>query len=257
MTTFWFTVASAADDGPAPAPDPAPIELAPAEEELPSALDGLDQAHTETPTGIDLEDVLPDWAPDTSKQRLRGQLFARPVLGGVVLPEDGWGLRVGGALGHRMWTMKPGAVSFGTEERVSLTAPIGGAKGYAADASILVGPWLGPVGLRVGPVARLDRWNWGDGVVLDDALGVGVLGDVSVVLGKAVVTAGVSPTWLLTGDRGPASDVFLLGLGDETSWRGGVGWIGRPLQWSLDLEARDTAVGTLWSGGLALQLRFL
>jgi hypothetical protein len=259
----WMACAAMAEE---PAPEPAPAPPAPAEpasipldagdEVLPSALDGLEQARAETPQGLSLDDVVQDWVP-TTRQRLRGQVFAKPVAGVVVLPGDGASARLGGALGHRLWTMKPGLLSFGTEERLVATGVLGAGSGGAVAASAVLGPWLGPVGLRAGPTVRHDALRWSDDVALSGATAVGVAGDLTVVAGPVSLTAGVEPAWLVSGERRAAPDALLVGLGDETTWRAGVGWLGRPLQWGLDLEARDTAVGTIWSGGLSLQLRFL
>lgn len=242
--------AEPADPAPGPPPEPAPILLDAGGEVLPSALDGLEAARDETPE-LALDALLPDWVPVT-KERLRGQLFVRPLAALVVLPSEGTAVRLGGAVGHRWWTLKPSTVDWGGEERGWVAAPVGGVSGYGVGGQVVGGPWIGPVGLRVGPTLRADRADFGDGVVLRGATAVGASADLALALGSLTVTGGAEPAWLVSGDRTPAADGA---PGDEWTWRAGFGWQGRPLQWALDGEARATAVGTVWSGGLSLQVR--
>lgn len=263
MIGLLLPLAAAAEPSPSeppPAEPPsapeAPIPLDAGAEPLPSALDALDQAHAERQGEVTLDQVVADWVPK-DRQRLRGQLFVRPIAGVVVLPDEGGSARLGVAAGHRAWTLKPGPLAFATEERVVATGLLGAGLGGSLAGSALLGPWVGPVGLRVGPTARLDASRWSDDAVLSGAGAVGIAGEVTLAAGPVSVTAGVEPAWLVSGDRRPARDALILGLGDETTWRAGLGWAGRPIQWGIDLEARDTVVGTLWTGGLSFQLRFL
>lgn len=259
-----WTVAAAEEPAPAPAPEPAPepapIELFAPDDPLPSALDGLEGAHAEAPAGLSLDGLVPDWAP-VAHLRVRGNVFVKPLAQALVAPGEPFAVRLGAAGGHRWWTFRPAPpsvdarrlVDVGGEERLTLSAPVGGARGVALGASVVAGPWLGPVGLRLGPSLRHDHLDWRP-TELPAATAAGAVADLSLLAGKLVVTGGVEPMWLVGGDRRPADDAL---PGDEWSWRAGVGWLGRPLQWTIDGEARSTVIGTVWSGGLSLQLRVL
>ena len=112
--------------------------------------------------------------------------------------------------------------------------------------SAQVGPWLGPVGLRLGPVVRSDRTEWrGAGLTLEDALLLGGRATVSLALGPLRPTAGMELGVIAAGPRPPAdpTDAVLPLLGDETGYSLGLAWMGRPLSGSLHTTLRQTTIG--------------
>jgi hypothetical protein len=242
----WLMVARAEE----PAEQPEPTEIPPAEE-LPSALDTLEQSHEEREE-IALGEQLADWV-SMPGSLVRGRMLARPLLG-MAVHEQRVAMRVGGALGHQWWTMTEGTVQLGGESRLELLAPIGGATGYRLELGTRAGPWLGPVGLRVGPLLRVDRERWGE-ELLPTALLAGGGADLSLLLGPVVLMAGFEPVWMLAGERASATGGPLPALGAETTWRAGLGTTGQPVQFSLELADRQTALGSIVEAALSLRIR--
>lgn len=264
---WWWGIAWATEGDPAPAPAPSPapeeqddgpdvIEIDAPDEPLGSAVDSVEAAHDE----LRMEGQSADWIP-LPGNLLRGRLVVRPLLGGEVA-DGAFAVRAGGAVGHQWWTLGVGKVAAGGEELVSLTAPIGAARGRRLGAQIVAGPWLGPVGLRLGPTLSWDRLEFrpsGDALLLDDAVLVGGVADLSAALGPVVASVGLEPTWIVSGDRDAADggDVPLPVLGDETTWRAGLGWSGRNLELSFGVGLRETAIGAVGEGTLGLRVRLL
>lgn len=251
----WMVSAFAQSEAPSEGDPQAPsaeeasqtIEIAPAAD-LPSALDGLDQAHAE----VKIAPVLGDWVAMPGNL-VRGRPIVRPLLA-MAVHERRMALRVGGALGHQWWTLTEGALQLGGESRLEITAPVGGSSGYRVELGTRAGPWLGPIGLRVGPLLRADRERWGE-ALLSRALLLGVGLDLSLLLGPLALTAGVEPAWSLLGDRAPAASGPLPGLGAEAAWRAGLGTTGKPAQLSLELIDRQTALGPIVETALTLRIR--
>jgi hypothetical protein len=242
----WLTVARAEE--------PAPTEIPPVED-LPSAIDTLDQSHNDVQgerEGVALTQQMADWV-SLPGSLVRGRMLARPLLG-VAAHDQRFALRVGGALGHQWWTMTESTVQLGGESRLELLVPMGGATGYRVELGTRAGPWLGPVGLRVGPLLRLDRERWGE-ELLSTALLVGGGADLSLLLGPVVLLAGVEPGWAVAGERPDALSGPLPALGTETAWRAGLGTTGQPVQFSLELTDRQTAVGPVIEASLSMRLR--
>lgn len=247
MWWWWAPIALAVEE-------PREVEIEPAEP-LPSALDDLDDAARE----VELEaPELEDWVP-LPGALLRGRWYAKPLLSWTHLPGDegGGAVRLGAALGHQWWTLDSLPVQVGGESRLEVTAPIGGARGRRIELNTVAGPWLGPVGVRLGPSLRWDRDAWFDGALLDNALAVGALGTLSVGAGPVRVYGGVEPAWLVAGTRSAAdpAEATLPVLGDETTWRAGLGWIDRPVNWTLEGALRETAAGSVLEVGLGVHFR--
>ena len=250
----WFarlSLAQSPEEPPAPTPEDPPkpdtIEIAPAET-LPSAIDTLQTAHEEVAIGPQLGDW--DALPGAL---VRGRPMIKPLLTTAIY-EGRVAVRGGFALGHQWWTMRDEGVQLGGESRLDFAAPIGSAKGYRAELSTKAGPWLGPVGVWVGPWLRADRELWGDDD-LAPALLLGPSADLSLLLGPVVLSAGVEPGWRVAGDRARALSGPLPSLGAETAWRAGIGTTEAALQLSLDLVERQTAIGAITELGLTLRLR--
>ncbi|MCB9683462.1 MAG: hypothetical protein H6738_19265 [Alphaproteobacteria bacterium] len=230
------------------------IEISAPEEELGSAIEGIDDVHAEVKLGPQLE----DWVP-LPGNLVRGRFVVRPLLGAEGA-QGRFAVTAGAALGHQWWTLGDGPVGAGGEELVRVSAPIGGLKGRRVDAEIVGGPWVGPIGLRVGPTLTWDRLDpGGDLPVLEDAVLVGGLVDLSAMLGPVVLTAGLQPAWVVGGERVGADPeaVPLPVLGDETTWRAGVGLIGDHLELLLGAALRETAIGPIGEGTLGLRVRLL
>jgi hypothetical protein len=135
-------------------------------------------------------------------------------------------------------------VQLGGETSARIGAPLGGATGYRLDLGSAHGPWLGPVGLRVGPALRVDREQWGEAELAAAAL-VGGSVDLAVDAGPLSLWTGVLPLWALGDARPEAQDPLLPVLGTETTWRlGASGTVGR-IDLGLELATRGTAIGAL------------
>lgn len=243
----WFVVVAAAED-----PDTGEVELAPADP-VPSAVDGIDAAAGET-EGAELLAAIEDWVP-LRDDRLRGKPFVRPVLGGSTHGGRA-AVRVGAAVGHAWWTLADHAARLGGESALRLTAPVGGAAGWRVELGTQAGPWLGPVGLTVGPVLRAERERW-DEEELGAALLGGGIADVSLDAGPVGVFVGVEPLAALAGGRAPAVGGPLPALGAETAWRAGVRFPIGPAQIGVELADRQTPIGSVVEAGFRLRLELL
>lgn len=216
-----------------------PVQVAaaqaiPGAERLPSALDTLVPG-----PGLDrLGDALDEVRPAL----VRSKLFARPTLGLAVA--EGVALLVGGAGGHRWWTPAVGAVQLGGETVAGLTAPLGAARGYRVDVASTHGAWLGPVGLHLGPVLRVDREQWGS-EVLDDGILLGGAADLAVDVGPVAISAGALRLWPVRGAREA-----------EWTWRAGVQLAIAKSDLGLDGAWRATAIGPIADVVLSIGWRF-
>lgn len=238
-------------EGGEPGPEP-PAEAAPAPQvprtvdlstdgSLGSALDAIGTA-SRTP-GPSLE----GWAP-LSEGALRGRWGIRPELAVALLPGEStqWAVRSGATISHRWWPLGEAPVQLGGQTDLTAIFPIGGATGRRFVLSSQVGPWLGPVGLRLGPVVRSDRTEWRSaGLTLEDALLVGGRSTVSVALGPLRVAAGLELGVIAAGPRPPAdpTTAALPLIGDETGYSAGLAWMGRPLTSNVQIVHRQTAIG--------------
>lgn len=257
---WWLGLAWAGDEEPAPAPsEPAPepevIEIS-TDATLPSAIEAVDEVHEEVALGPQLE----DWIP-LPGNLVRGRWVIRPLLGAEVV-EGAAAVRLGAAAGHQWWTLGEGTLRAGGEETLRFTAPVGAERGRRLDLAVAAGPWVGPVGLRVGPTVAWDRAEFRpgpDALLLDEALLVGGAVDLTLVAGPVALTAGVEPAVVVAGDRGGADPaaVPLPVLGDETTWRAGVGLLGDHVELLLGAALRETAVGAVGEGTVGLRVRIL
>lgn len=235
------------DPIPKDAADPDVIEIEPVDE-LPSAIDTLGTSHEEVAIGPQLGDWTALPGP-----LIRGRPMLRPLLA-VSAHSGSFALKGGLTLGHQWWTLTEEALQIGGETRFEMSAPIGAARGYRLELSTRAGPWLGPVGLRLGPLLRADREQWGD-EILDTGLILGGSADLSLLLGPIVLLAGVEPGWAVIGERPAAVSGPLPALGTEQAWRAGIGTTGQPLQFSVELLDRQTAIGPIIETSLSLRIR--
>ncbi len=219
-----------------------------------SALDGLDEDARQTSEDATLPLELP-------RPPVRGRYGARPVLEGSLLAggeRTYWAMRVGIDLSHRYWRLTDRTVQLVGQTSLRATAPIGAATGRRFELNSTVAPWIGPVGLRIGPVVRSDRVRWRTPELeLVDTLAVGGRADLALELGAWRAFGGIEITWLVAGNRPPAdpATAILPVVGDETAYRLGVGRQGRRLLTALRGNWRETAIGAEIDVGLQFGLR--
>lgn len=279
LLTCLFATALAAEPAPeAEGPEPPPE--APAEDTEhttePQAADGDTTAAAEAPPepesfeipsvtldGVDLS------APDAlgsvvlqveAEQRtlLRSRVGLRPELG-LVLATDQQvdaGARLGGTLAVHWWTVPQKGLTWSGETLVGAAGLVGGVQGWDAEASSTVGPWLGPVSLRLGPALRGDSTGSPNRFAnLPNAFLIGLRGTMTVDAGKVVFQAGATPLWLAAGARnpGPAPGVTELDVHGSLSFRVPLGRFIK-LQLGLGSTTRLTAIGPLVDLHLLLHL---
>ncbi len=246
------------DEAPPPGEDPPqgePISIdLSTDRQLRSALDaieGLDQA---------VEAGLEDWAA-LSRKLGRARWASRPELAVSILQGEPsrWAPRVGATFTHQWWPLGDAAIQIGGTTELTALFPVGGARGRRFVLRSTVGPWLGPVGLRVGPVLRSDRTDWRVADrLLDDALLVGAGATVTLAAGPIRPTAGIELGVLAAGPRGPADPQTapLPLIGDETGYSVGLAWMGRPLTVNVHTTLRQTEIGSEIDArlGVGLQL---
>jgi len=224
------------------------IELSPPEDVGGTALDDLDEEERD-------ELSLPGLP-------LRGRLAIRPLLDVTLLSADRtwWAVRAGLSIDHRYWFLTNRTVELAGSTELRASFPFGAAYGRRFVLSSTLGPWLGPLGVRVGPVVRSDRVGWRSADVLNpDTLALGGRGDLSVGVGRVRATFGLEVAWLALGDRPPADPerATLPVIGDETAWRLGLGHQGDRWFTALNATWRETAIGSEIDAGLQLGLRLL
>ncbi len=175
--------------------------------------------------------------------RLRGRFFLRPTLsyGGLDRSTSG---RLGISGGHRWFQITEDGFSLAGETRLSADTPLAGASGSAVSLSTLAGPWIGPVGLRLGPILRYEQARYED-ATLDPALLVGGRGILSVEAGSLCPYIGAGLDTIISGQRpGDLEPIALLGLARER------GWVRLAGQGSF----QQTAQGLRWTVGLGISL---
>ena len=110
--------------------------------------------------------------------------------------------------------------------------------------SSLAGPWLGPIGLRLGPSVRYEHADYGD-AVLDPAWTIGGQAILSAELGPLSPYIGGGVEAVIAGERPEGVEpIVRFGLSHERGWRRLSG------QGSL----QQTTQGTRWLAGLSLQI---
>ena len=242
------------EDPQSPPPSDAPAEVAPAEprtftltpaEELDSALDELEAAIEDTDPMSEalIEELGAVLPPGLVSPRLRGRFFLRPTLalGGL---DRAAAVRMGVKGGHRWWRITPQERTLAGETSLSVDTPLSGASGSAVALSSLAGPWLGPIGLRLGPALRYESADYGD-AVLEPAWTAGGRAILSAELGHFSPYIGGGIDAVLAGERpGSVEPIALIGLSREKGWRRLSG------QGSL----QQTAQGTRWLAGLSLKI---
>ncbi len=221
------------------------VELS-SDEELPSALDGMDPARR--------------GEAGASSALGRGRFSARPLASVAFLATDRtyWTTRVGAALTHRAWSLRSTGLRGAGETELSVLFPIGGVHGRRVSLTSEWGAWLGPVGLRAGPAARWDRTVWRNAdVVLQDALLVGARATLTLQLGPVSPMVAIEPAWRAAGARGSATaaSATLPVLGDETGYSLGLGVVGSRVTIGVRADWRETVAGPEVDGVLSVALQ--
>jgi hypothetical protein len=243
-------------DVPPPTPAPPVVIEIPAYT-IDKGLGGFDQEvrayDDEGFEGIDL-----DWAapPDL----IRGKWYVRPVVGYSQLrgpAAQGGAVRVGANVGRQWFLTGDSPVQGGGNIGLVATAPIGQATGFLVHGEALAGPWLGPVGLRVGPTLKVERESWVQGdALLDTALLVGGRAVLTVDAGVLKPFVEVEPNAVVAGERASVpSPVLLPVLGTETTYGAGLGLHTGWLYMTGKVHWRETAVGRLLDVGVGITLR--
>ena len=217
---------------------------------LGSALDDFAEkgATVAAEDGARLEDLVADEFTRLERPVLfRSRWFVKPLLSWANL--DGRsGLRPGLAVGHQWFPVADVPVQLAGETRLAAAAPIGGLRGYSFELTSLAGPWIGPIGFRVGPSLHWDRWN-GERVYLQDALLLGPMATLALDAGRVHPWVGMEPAWILLGDRqawGPVG---------EFSMMAGVQFALKGLHLGAHGTWRETSAGRLLDIGLTLHVR--
>ncbi|MFK7929685.1 MAG: hypothetical protein AB8H79_15945 [Myxococcota bacterium] len=245
---------------PAPA-TPAPrrvIQLAPTEP-IPSALDDLEELAKQATDPEDRE----FWKSALELKKLsigspvRGMWFGRPrIAAGWASPTGGnlrGGVTLGGVVGHRWWPVRqPKRLEWGGESLLWAEGHVGGLKGATLGLSSTAGPWLGPIGISLGPRFDLTRYVV-DGAIAPTAPMLGGQANVAVDAGSVMAWVGIAPMWSLNKSRldgvGP-----LPTLGTETEWSGGVSVDFGTLQPRVHATYRSTSLGPVGTIGLGIQI---
>ncbi len=242
----------APDEPPADAPEaPAPRTfILSADGQLQSALDGFEAGIEDTDAmPAELEAELEAALAGTPLPAglvaplLRGRLFLRPTLsfGGL---DRATAARLGVAAGHRWFRISDGLLGLAGETRLSADVPLAGASGGAVALSSLAGPWLGPIGLRLGPAISYERADYGE-AILDPALTGGGRAILSAELGPVSPYLGGGLDAVLAGERpGALEPIALLGLSREKGW----------LRTAGQASLRQTAQGLRWEAALSFTL---
>ncbi|MCO4747491.1 MAG: hypothetical protein KC912_22005 [Proteobacteria bacterium] len=234
--------AEAAEDAETPAPEPEEAELDEPvvytievdDSTLGTALDDFSdkarEVREDDPARLD------DWLGMNRPVLFRGRWFAKPLLSWANL--DGKSaVRPGLAIGHQWFPVAELPIQLAGETRLAMAVPAGGAKGRSIELTSVLGPWLGPVGIRVGPALRWDKWQ-SDAASLSDALALGARATVAVDADIIHPWVGVEPVWLVAGERDPWS----AGVG-ELSFLGGLNYAMKAAELGLQGTWRETSAG--------------
>jgi hypothetical protein len=179
---------------------------------------------------------LDDWLGLNRPVLFRGRWFAKPLLSWANL-EGKNAVRPGIAVGHQWFPVSELPIQLAGETRLSLAAPVGGAKGRSIELTSVLGPWLGPIGVRVGPALRWDKWQ-SDAASLSDALALGARATLAVDAEIIHPWVGVEPVWLVAGQR----DAWTPGIG-ELSFLGGLNYAMKAAELGLQGTWRETSAG--------------
>lgn len=215
------------------------LESQAAEEELPPELAGMVAA------AASLADPL--------GQTIKGRFGVRPWLGLAWRPDadSGAGVHLGGLVSHQWWGLAKRAIRPAGETRLRAVGTVGGLSGWAVGLDATAGAWLGPVGLLVGPAILSDRVSAADRVVIPTAVAVGPTGRLALRVGSVTPWFGVTPTWVVSGDRDGLSDAPW----DELAMQGGVVWDRRPMGLRATFSWRELDSGPLAEAALGIHIR--
>lgn len=220
-----------AEEEPVAEPAPVLIRIDVDDSDLGSALDDFDEKSAR----YQEEDGDAAWR-GMRGLLFRGRWFVKPVVAWATL-EGKAALPLGVAVGHQWFPASESPLQLSGETRLDLTAPVAGAKGRNVQLVSTVGPWLGPVGVRVGPVLRYDRWE-SEAALLDDALAVGVRATLGLDAETVKPWVGVEPVWLVAGER----EAWSAGVG-ELGLLAGVQYALRMAHVGLSGQYRKTSMG--------------
>ncbi|TNE88365.1 MAG: hypothetical protein EP330_14875 [Deltaproteobacteria bacterium] len=263
---------------PAPTEDAAPAEDAPLEEasseDAPPDEVPAEEAEPEPPKSFsisvddsDLGSALDDFDDKSARYReedpdrlddaawrglrpqlFRGRWFIKPVLAWASLQGKA-AVPLGIAVGHQWFPASDHPLQISGETRLDLTFPVGAAKGRSLELASTAGPWVGPVGLRFGPVARFDRWE-SDAALLDDAFAMGLRATAGLDAKYVKPWVGIEPVWLLSGPR----EAWSAGIG-ELSYLAGVQYAARMAHFGFAGSMRQTSVGNLYRIAFTVHVR--
>jgi len=232
------------DDGEPDEPPPI-IRLRPPDEYVPSALDD--------PATLRAGEV-PDELRSLTRLPRRSTAFVRPRLTGTLHGGDKVriGVGLGATLGQRWWSLEPHAVSWSGENRLVLEGVVGSLGGWRAQAAASMGPWIGRLGVRLGPTVEVSRLRAGE-EQLDPTLLVGGELTVAADLDRVYPWIGLGTAWDVLGERERGTGA--LAIGTETEFIGGLavqwGWV----QPRVEVQARVTEIGPLTTALIGVQLR--
>lgn len=253
-----------ADPPPEEPVEPEVFEIPPTDTPLPSATRRIDELErlSEGDLAAALEEAGLD--PDLFDRPalIRGAWYVRPRLALHQLVrdgDDGTAVRLGVSAGRRWWTVEALPIQLAADLGLRATAPVGEGNGRRVELAGHIGPWLGPVRLELGAVARWERERWLAGSLeLADAVHVGPELTAGLDARVLQLSLGVQPGWQVVGERPPAKDgdPVLPTLGDETVWSASLGIPLVPIGFVFDGSWRDTVVGGSLEVGLTLQLAF-
>ncbi|MCB9665453.1 MAG: hypothetical protein H6732_15175 [Alphaproteobacteria bacterium] len=254
------TALGASDPPPEEAPE-APAEPEPVEDEEGSTpteppAPAAPEVY-EIPRVPELDSVV-EAAEVAQRTLLRSRVGVRPELG-LVLATDQQvdaGARLGGTIAVHWWTVPQKGLRWSGETLAGAAGLVGGVQGWDAEVSSTVGPWLGPVSLRLGPVLRGDSTGSPNRTTnLPDAFLVGFKGTMTVDADHVVFQAGATPVWAVAGTRaaGPAPGVTELDVHGSLSFRARLGPLIK-LQVGVGSTTRLTAIGPLVDLHLLLHL---
>ncbi|MEZ4322051.1 MAG: hypothetical protein R3F61_31555 [Myxococcota bacterium] len=280
---FWLTLAYAQDDAtpaegepevpveaepeepepPSDPPEPVVFEIPPVEHALPSATRRLKDLEALSSDPAELDALLEAAGFEGDDfgfgSLVRGAWYVRPrfAVASLFRPDEGGSaVRLGFSAGRRFWTLEALPVQLAADIGLRGTAPIGAANGRRLEAQGAIGPWLGPARIQLSAGAKWERERWiQKAYELDDAWFLTLGGAVAFDFERVAVNVGVTPAFLLSGDRprATAGDPALPVIGTETEWSAGIAIPLNPIGIALDASWRDTAIGGLLEVGVAFQ----
>ena len=235
----------AADPAPEPATDV--YEISVDDSDLGSALDDFDERAQRY--GEESQETLGDAAwRGLRPQLFRGRWFIKPVVAWSSL-QGQWAVPMGLAGGHQWFPASESPLQWTGETRLDATAPVGKMQGHHLQLTSTAGPWLGPIGIRLGPTVRHDRWE-NEAASLPSAFSAGARVTLGLDAGLIKPWVGIEPVWLINSQRTAWSE----GIG-ELGILGGVQLAGNSLHYGLTGSLRQTSAGPLTQVAFTVHVR--